>query len=179
MKKLIGCLALLGGCAWVSLPADAQTEKGGAAGDAEFVKMAASGGMLEVKTSEMAQRQASSQEVRKFSKHMLVDHTKANNELKQLAARKGWRLPNAMVKKHADLTAKVGAARGKAFDDTYMEVQVAAHEEAVDLFRKQSQQGKDAELKEWATRTLPTLEKHLKMAKEIHQGKAGGSKDRR
>ena len=53
--------------------------------DAEFVKMAASGGMLEVKTSEMAQRQASSQEVRKFSKHMLVDHTKANNELKQLA----------------------------------------------------------------------------------------------
>jgi putative membrane protein len=40
------------------------------------------------------------------------------------------------------------------------------HQKDVSEFRKQSQSGKDAEIKAWAAKTLPTLETHLKLVQD-------------
>ena len=44
---------------------------------------------------------------------------------------------------------------------------VKDHEEDVRLFRTEAQQGTDPELKRLAANTLPTLEEHLNMARNL------------
>ena len=57
--------------------------------------------------------------------------------------------------------------QGAAFDREYARMMVKDHEEDVALFRKEAQSGKDADLKAYAQKTLPTLEEHLQMAKQL------------
>jgi putative membrane protein len=59
----------------------------------EFIKKAAAGGMAEVQLGNLAQERASSDDVKSFAKRMVDDHTKANDDLKQVAQKKGVTLP--------------------------------------------------------------------------------------
>lgn len=98
---------------------------------------------------------------------MVRDHTKANDELKSLATAAGLTLPTApdasQQRMHDDLKAKTGAD----FDKAFAEMMVTDHQKAVDLFKKQSADGSDPALKQFADKTLPTLEQHLAQSKEL------------
>jgi predicted outer membrane protein len=59
------------------------------------------------------------------------------------------------------------AKSGKEFDQAYDQMQRQAHEDAVALFKSYSQGGDNADLKAWATKTLPHLKEHLAMAKKL------------
>lgn len=63
--------------------------------DAEFAVNAANGGMAEVALGDLAQQKASNAEVKSFAATMVKDHSKANEELKALAAAKNITLPAA------------------------------------------------------------------------------------
>ena len=56
---------------------------------------------------------------------------------------------------------------GKKFDHEYGNFMVKDHEKAVKLFRKEADKGDNGELKQFASKTLPTLEEHLKMARDL------------
>jgi len=142
--------------------------------DEQFVMMASSGGMFEVQSSEMALKQSSSDAVKKFAKHMVEDHTKANKELMDLASKKKFRVAERMMKPHADMATRLASAKGDNFDAAYIKMQVDAHEDTVKLFEDQAKNGKDSDLKAWAEKTLPTLKDHLKMARDM----AKSGKDR-
>ena len=62
---------------------------------------------------------------------------------------------------------------GEGFDHAYMQAMVSGHRQAVNIFRMESKSGKDQEIKEWAAKTLPTIEDHLKQAQEISRGVVG------
>lgn len=134
--------------------------------DTEFAVSAADGGLLEVQLGELAQSNASSQQVKTFGKMMVAEHTKANAELKALAAQKNISLPTVLSddsqKKYEDLAAK----NGKEFDDEYTDFMVKDHKMDIDKFSKQADKGDDQELKSWASGKLSALEHHLEMAKE-------------
>ncbi|MBX9581537.1 MAG: DUF4142 domain-containing protein [Gemmataceae bacterium] len=147
--------------------------------DAEFVKMAASGGMFEVKSSELAKDQGQSAEVKKFADQMIKDHGKANKELEAAAKKAGLEVPTKLTDEHAKLLDTVKAAKGSGFDQAYMTAQVQAHEEAVALFEAASKSVKDAGLKEFATKTLPVIKEHYEHAKHHGGGKGGTSTDKR
>lgn len=66
----------------------------------------------------------------------------------------------------ADLQTKSGAE----FDKDYVDVMVKDHKKAVDLFEKASKDAKDAEMKAFATETLPTLKSHLQAIETIEKG---------
>jgi len=135
--------------------------------DRTFVANAAVGGMFEVQSSEIATTAAQNQAIKAFAQQMIQDHTKANQELKQLAAGKHVPVPQTLDMKHAKLLQKVGSAQGKNFDKAYVAAQLKAHKEAVALFKNAAENAKDPDLKQFAAKTLPTLQHHLKEAKSL------------
>jgi len=136
--------------------------------DESFMKKAAEGGMAEIEASKMAAEKASNTQVKSFAQQMVDDHTKAADELKQLAESKGVKLPTepSMMQK-----AKLKLLKndtGVAFDKRYADsFGVAAHKDTVSLFQKEASKGKDAETKAWAEKTLPTLQHHMEMATDL------------
>jgi putative membrane protein len=134
--------------------------------DTTFVNKAAQGGMAEVSLGQMASSKATNPDVKAFGDRMVSDHSKANDELKQLAQSKGVTVPADVDQESKNTADKLSKASGKEFDKAYMDDMVKDHEKDVKEFEKQSKDAKDPDLKAWVTKTLPTLQDHLKMAKE-------------
>jgi len=134
------------------------------AADKAFAEKAAIGGMAEVQMGKMAQQKGSSDQVKQFGGRMVDDHSKANDELKQIASAKGIALPTDLDAKHKSKMDKMEKLSGAQFDRAYMDDMVADHKEDVAEFKKEASSGKDSDLKAFAAKTLPTLEDHLKMA---------------
>jgi putative membrane protein len=133
-----------------------------------FLKNAEYGDLAEIETSKLAQTRAANAQVKTFADQMIADHMKTSNELHQLADAKGVKLPSA-----PSLTAKakfklLRAAEGANFDRRYVDTTgVKAHEDMLKLFHKQAREAKDPDVKAFAERTLPALESHLQMAKQL------------
>jgi len=137
--------------------------------DSDFIMKAAQGGIAEVDMGNMASSKATNADVKKFGDRMVTDHSKANDELKQLAATKGVTLPADVGEEHKKAMDGMSAKSGKDFDKSYIDDMVKDHEKDVAEFEKASKDAKDADLKAWAAKTLPTLKEHLKLAKETQK----------
>ena len=135
--------------------------------DNKFVMKAASGGLMEVELGKLAQAKASNAKVKEFGSMMVTDHSKANDELKALAQSKGITLPGTMTDEHQKHVKDLSEKTGNDFDEAYMKMMVNDHKDDVDNFEECSKDSKDADLKAFATKTLPVLQKHLAEAKTI------------
>jgi putative membrane protein len=136
---------------------------------AKFANEAAQGGMAEVELGRLAAQKAADPSVREFGQRMVADHSKASAELKALAAKKGMQLPaeiNSDQKSEMDKLAKLS---GPDFDKEYMSAMLKDHEDDVKAFETQSKEGNDTDVKAFATKTLPTLQEHLQMARNTAQ----------
>ncbi|MBC7487663.1 MAG: DUF4142 domain-containing protein [Cytophagaceae bacterium] len=134
--------------------------------DARFAVGAADGGMLEVELAKFAETNASSEVVKEFSKHILEDHSKANEELKALALSKSISLPEALSEKNLKEVDKLRKKTGEEFDKDYIDFMVSDHKEDIEDFEKEAEKGNDPELKAFASSKLPTLKHHLQMAED-------------
>src|SRR6195256_5576404 len=173
MKRSIiafGCLLLAG-------PALAQSvgEKTGvnstlgiAPTTADFVKEVAISDMFEIDSSKLAQDKGNAAE-KTFASQMITDHTKTSTELKGLVSSSKVKadLPAALDSSHQSKLDKLKGESGKDFSSDYDSMQVSAHKDAVSLFDRYAKSGENAELKEWAGKTLPTLKHHLEMAENL------------
>jgi len=142
--------------------------KGAAANDSTFVMNVARDGTAEVELGKLATEKASNAQVKQFGQRMVDDHGKANDELKTLAQNKNITLPTDLDAKHKATRDRLAKLSGEAFDHAFMQEMVTDHRKAVNAFRIESKSGKDADVKAWAAKTLPTLEEHLKQAQEAH-----------
>ncbi|HEX4494973.1 MAG TPA: DUF4142 domain-containing protein [Thermoanaerobaculia bacterium] len=136
-------------------------------GDTKFMKEAAMGGMEEVDLGKLAAQKAASADVKSFAQKMVDDHSKANDQLMQLATQKGVTLPTGMSSDEKSATAKLDKLSGADFDKAYVSMMVKDHKKDVADFQKEAKSGKDSDLKSWASTTLPTLQDHLKMIQGI------------
>jgi len=158
-----------------SEPAKPASDKGDAVvtgGDLAFMNDAAPGGMAEVELGKMAASKAQNAEVKAFGQKMVEDHSKAGEELKQLAAQKKVMLPPDVLPAHKQLMEKLSKLSGADFDKEYVAAMVEAHEKDVAAFENVSKTAADADVKAFATKTLPTLKMHLEMIKAM-AGKMG------
>lgn len=133
--------------------------------DEEFVAESAQGALLEVKLGELAQTNGSSQVVKDFGKMMVTDHQKGYDELQTLAAQKHITIPAGLTKKGQRKYDKLAKKTGHEFDKEYMDYMVEDHNDDIDEFTEATEESKDADIKAWVTKTLPTLRHHLEMAK--------------
>ena len=134
--------------------------------DIEFVLDAAKGGRAEVELGQLASQRAQNDEVKKFAQRMVDDHTKAGDELKSIAERKGIKLPDDVEAKDKALMQRLEKLNGAAFDRAYMNAMVNDHVKDVSEFKREANSGRDPQVKSFASSTLPTLEEHLQQAKQ-------------
>jgi len=135
--------------------------------DQGFVKEAAIGGMAEVELGHLASTKAANEKVKAFGQRMVADHGKANDELKSLASSKNMTVPASLDAKHKATHDRLEKLSGPAFDRAYVSDMLADHRKDVAAFKHQSMAAKDPEVKQFASKTLPTLEEHLKLVEDL------------
>jgi putative membrane protein len=144
--------------------------------DRKFIETAAGSGMFEVQVAQLATTRAKSPDVKSFAGMLVDHHTKANDELTQLANAKGVELPAAPPRAMRRETEQLGKKNGDAFDKDFIkDVGIKAHQKDIKEFEKASKDVKDPEVKAWATKTLPVLKEHLAQAQKLQDGKGSGA----
>ncbi|WP_447890454.1 DUF4142 domain-containing protein [Pseudomonas hormoni] len=138
----------------------------------DFVDKAAAGGIAEIETSRLALEKSASADVKEFANMMITDHSKANDELATIAKKHDIEVPDTttLVKQAKE---KILDMRDESFDAAYANNQVKTHEDTIELFKKEANTVTDdkvkgaTELKAFAQKMLPGLEKHLDAAKKL------------
>ena len=135
--------------------------------DAEFAKKAAEANLAEVKLGNLAEQQGTTSTVKDFGKRMVIDHSKAEDNLKSAAATSKITLPTSLDTKDQAVYDHLSKLSGEAFDRAYAHDMVRDHKGDIAEFQHEANDGKDASIKNFASETLPTLETHLKLAREM------------
>jgi putative membrane protein len=143
--------------------------------DQEFVMDAARANMAEVEIGKLAETRASSEQVKTFAKRMVADHQKALDSLKMVATNDKIPLPSTLDPKAQELKNRLEKLSGNAFDRAYMSAMIKDHRQDVAEFRAKSKNAKAADVKQYASNTLPTLEDHLKLAQTTDRSVVGTS----
>lgn len=168
IRKNLVTVSFLGLCIPLAVSAqthmDQGTNKMMKQADTKFATEAAQGGMAEVQLGQLAVQKAENPDVKAFGQHMVDDHTKANDQLKQIASQEGITLPTTLDQKDVLLQTKLQSLSGRQFDKAYMTAMVKDHQKDVKEFEKESKSGSDVQIKAFASQTLPTLQNHLQMA---------------
>lgn len=149
-----------------SLTSTAQPANATASEDGEMVKKFVEGSMMEVRLGTLAQQNGVNAKVKELGKMMVADHTKSGEELKAMAAKKSWTVPTELGAEKKAKYDEMAAKKGADFDKAYAAFMVEDHKKDIEEYTKASTSAADAELKAFATKTLPTLKHHLEMAQE-------------
>ena len=133
-----------------------------------FMRHAAAGNEAEVQMAQLALKNGESAQVKEFAQKMIDDHGTANKELEQLAQDKGVSgFRPEVTQEDKALYAEMATMKGTAFDTAYIKHAVSDHEADVKEYKQAEKSLTDADLKGYDTKTLPIIEDHLKMAKEL------------
>jgi putative membrane protein len=100
---------------------------------------------------------------------MVTDHTKANEERMALAQVKDIPVSTEIDEQHQETAEMLSKMQGSQFDREFMRHMVKDHEKAVQLFSTVSHESQDADIKAFATKTLPILQEHLQLARQLAQ----------
>lgn len=136
--------------------------------DEDFAMKAGMGGMTEVALGKLALAKTSNNDIKKFAQMMVDDHGKANDELKQIALKKNINLPASVDAKHQAKIESLGNLSGTGFDAAYVNLMVDGHEKTLTLMQDEAANGKDADLKAFASKTAPVVKMHLNVINKIH-----------
>ncbi len=150
--------------------------------DEKMLVQLAQAHMGEISLGKLAQDKAESDQVKSFAKKMVDDHTKALDELKQMAQAKGVKLPEEAGKKQMAMEKKLQDLSGAKFDKQYMQqAGKQAHQDTHKLLQRAASRAEDTDLKNYASKAIGTVESHMQMAKETtdsmkssSQGKSSG-----
>ena len=175
LTKRILTTGFVCGALWC-IPAIAQTPTATAtAADKEFVDFVGQTDMTEAHFGQLAQDQASGQDVKDYGQTLVTDHTKDYNTITALATKMGADVPKGIDAMHMKMIDPVAKLKGHAFDHRFLADMVKGHEQAITKYKKEADSGDNADLKAYAAATLPTLQMHLQKAEELSHP-AGKSK---
>jgi putative membrane protein len=137
---------------------------------ADFVKEVAISDMFEIESSKLAQDKGSASE-QPFAAMMVTDHTRTSTELKGLVSsgKVKAEIPTSLDSAHQSKLDRLKGATGKGFSSDFNDDQISAHKDAVNLFERYAKSGDNADLKNWASKTLPALKHHLEMAQNLRK----------
>jgi putative membrane protein len=169
--KTLSLLSIVAACSLLAAaPAQARS-------DASFMKQAAENGNAEIEASKLALTKAKNPEVKTFADHMVADHTKVADELKQLAASKKVDLPTGPSMMQKGKLKMLNSGSDDKFDERYArDFGLKAHQDTIKLFQNAANEAKDADVKAFAQKTLPALQSHLDMARKLASTTASSGK---
>ena len=175
---LLGLCSLLSGGAWAQNADQDATEVGkktaspsvgGGAmkADQKFLMMAAQGNLAEIQMAQMAKQKSQSNEIQNYAQRLIEDHTKANEQVMQIATKKGLTLPKTPPANAMAMMTKMKKMSGAKFEKMYMQDMVKDHTKDVADYTNEAKHGYDDDIKAYAVSTLPTLKSHLDAAQTL------------
>ncbi|CAA7620739.1 DUF4142 domain-containing protein [Magnetospirillum sp. UT-4] len=138
--------------------------------DRQFAETAMAGNMAEMRLGKLGEERADTTAVRDFASRMVQDHTQAEQKLTGIATGLGLKEPAELPPDKRRAYDKVSGTAGPAFDRAFMSVMVEDHRQAIGDYQRYSERGANAELKGYASETLPKLQEHMRMAEEVQAG---------
>lgn len=154
----------------------------------EFISNMAIAGMAEVQLGKVAAERGQDPDVKAFGQIMVRDHTKAGEELKQVASKAGVQLPAQLDDKHRELADRLMKLQGQEFDREYMKAMVDGHDDVHEQLLQQAgwistrndtsvpaavgtsgSTSDDSGVRQWAMKALPVVQQHLQRAREIRE----------
>lgn len=135
----------------------------------EFADMAARSDAFEIAAAKLAATNAQSPQIKAFAAMMIEAHTASTEKVSKAAgaANPALRPNTTLTKEQNDDLAELKALTGLKFDEEYIDGQVDAHEDALDLMRKYAADGTVPTLKTAASEIAPIVEKHLAEARAL------------
>lgn len=135
--------------------------------DAEFAVDAAGGDLTRIEMAQLAVNSSGTEAVRQLAQDILNDHGTMHEELKSFAVPKKIALPTTPDEDDQKKINNLSEKRGTDFDKAYLDYTVTYHKEAISLFEKEAEKGRDAQLKQWAAEKLPVMQEHLNSAELV------------
>jgi putative membrane protein len=135
--------------------------------DEAFVRVAARGGLAEIKLGKLAMDQGSNEGVKAFGTRMVAEHTKAGDELKEAAKEENIGLPTDLSAKDQTTHDRLSKLSGADFDQAYAQDMVKDHQQDLRDFQREANHGNDDVIRGFASATVPMIQQHLDQAKEM------------
>jgi putative membrane protein len=133
-----------------------------------FVDTAAASDMYEVEAARIAQEKGQSEPVKQFAQMMITDHTTSSENLMAAAGQvSGITVAPRLTAMQQQMLSELQNTGGEAFDRTYKQQQVDAHQQTLNALQNYAQSGTEEPLKSFAASTAPVVEMHLGMANEL------------
>jgi putative membrane protein len=142
--------------------------------DRSFISSAEEANLAEIETAKIVEQKATDPAVKDFANRMVTDHTQASHELKALAKSTGVTLPAEPTAAKANQKDEWQKLSGAKFDDAYLRDQLEDHKQVISVFENEIEHGQNEAVKDYAEKTLPTLQDHIRIAEDI-AGKMGMS----
>ena len=141
-----------------------KTDKEARIANETFIRAADQINLAEMKLGKVAEERGASDAVKKFGERVVRDHSLMNKELRKITTKQGIVLTEKLDPKHQELLDDLSKLKGAEFDQAYTKDMVSGHENAIKQFEIEAKNGRDADVKAWAEKCLPTLREHLKLA---------------
>ena len=136
-----------------------------------FIKKAADGGMTEVELGKLAAEKGGSSDVKDFGNQMVKDHSKINDDLKEVAGKMNVTVPGKLSAKHHATIEKMSGMSGADFDKAYVPAMVKDHEMDIAEFERADKMVKNPDLKKFIEDSIPMMKDHLEKIKKFDQAK--------
>jgi putative membrane protein len=136
--------------------------------DKEFLITAARTHMIETYKGQLAEKQASQPAVKDLGNTLVQDHTQSYQQLTVLAAQTGISIPKDKdIDAEKDQTiAELAHLKGAPFDHQFAAYEIADEQRAISVFNQEAEHGKNADVKAYAAKIVPVLQKHLQLARK-------------
>jgi len=120
------------------------TRPGGGNDLQQFVQKAAIANMAEIQLGQLAAQHAENPQVKQFAQMMVDDHTRALEQLRNVASGQGIQVPSELDGKHQKLQQKLSKLQGAEFDRAYMDAMVDTHKDTEKLLKSHAGKGASA-----------------------------------
>ncbi len=168
------CLGCLGIAGFAQSPQAAGGTSASVPGpDKKFAMMVAQTDLAEIEVGNMALQKSTDPQVKQIAQKLVDDHTKTSTAMKEIATKKGMTVPTETDAKHKALATKLQGESGKDFDKDFLDANSKDHHKVVQAFEKESSDGKDPDIKQFATQFLPAIKEHTTMIDQA-KGQSGG-----
>lgn len=137
--------------------------------DSQYLVDQAEINLEEIEIGKLAQTKSTNTEVKKFGKMLVDEHTKSASEVSTLAKTKNFTLPTSLTEDGQDKYNKLNEKSGVDFDKKFADMMVDGHEKAIDKIKKAAENAKDADIRQWASNSMPVLTTHLEHAKVLKE----------
>lgn len=138
-----------------------------------FIRQAIAGNLAEIKVGQLAQQKGASEGVRNFGTVLEQDHSTANRQAMSAAAALGVTAPAGPSRKEEAQYRHLASLSGARFDEAFVKAMVEDHRKDIAQYEKQAKAAGKGPAASYAGTSLPTLQKHLRLAESLERHPGG------